>query len=145
MNWSGIKWIFVQSFARWSRLFICWCILYWLSTNKKSSCFVSISRPAAVEKVAQVVANADVLQERVDVEEPIEEEPVDEEPVQEQVLFTYNEGPDIRHPYIKKFENTILLLALIGITLPSDNWSGIWMASKFQTFHIRSFKQKDIK
>ena len=28
-----IKWIFVQSFARWSRLFICWCILHWLSTN----------------------------------------------------------------------------------------------------------------
>ena len=29
-----IKWIFVQSFARWSRLFICWCILHWLSTNR---------------------------------------------------------------------------------------------------------------
>ena len=27
-----IKWIFVQSFARWSRFFICWCILHWLST-----------------------------------------------------------------------------------------------------------------
>ena len=29
MNWSRIKWIF----ARWSRLFICWCILHWLITN----------------------------------------------------------------------------------------------------------------
>ena len=26
--------IFVQSFARWSLLFICWCFLHWLSTNK---------------------------------------------------------------------------------------------------------------
>ena len=25
--------IFVQSFARWLRLFTCWCILHWLSTN----------------------------------------------------------------------------------------------------------------
>ena len=33
MNWSMIKWILVQSFARWSRLFICWCILHWLSIN----------------------------------------------------------------------------------------------------------------
>ena len=39
MNWSRIKLIFVQSFARWSRLFICWCILHWLSTNNNIVCF----------------------------------------------------------------------------------------------------------
>ena len=37
-----VKWIFVQSFARRSRLFICWCILHWLSTNKSERCNILV-------------------------------------------------------------------------------------------------------
>ena len=41
-------------FARWSRLFICWCILHWLSTNNmvlKCSIFIAVGHKSKMGSI----------------------------------------------------------------------------------------------